>query len=78
MKQGTYSLIVKALRPESDQWARTLDVTRARLLLEAYEEAIRLLDQAQNAGINHPTVQRQVEEFLYLDNGEPRVTLEDP
>jgi hypothetical protein len=77
LTQSTYERIVATLRDTSDKPARPLSTVDARDLLEAFEGALELLDEAQNAGIDHATVQRQAEEFLYLDNGDPRIELDE-
>lgn len=78
MTQATYDRIRRAVNSApADSWKRSnIAAQDIKDLIEAYEESIELLDECQNIGIDHPTHQRNVENFLYLDSGEPRVNLE--
>jgi hypothetical protein len=49
---------------------------RALALLEAYEAAIKLLDEAVNIGLT-PSLEARAGAFLYTDNGDPRVSFTD-
>lgn len=76
LSQATYDRIKQALGPKGDTYSARVSTLALRDLLEAYEEAIELLDECQNIGIDHPTHRRNVEDFLYLENGEPRVHIQ--
>lgn len=55
--------------------ARRLSRIQVRELFEAYEHAVKLLDRAMLECDLSEDLEDKVGEFLYLDNGDPRVVL---
>lgn len=72
LDQGTYDRLCR--NRASGARPSAFDFTR---LLQAYEGLIDLLEEAQCATIGHRQTQREAEEFLYYDNGDPKVVTED-
>lgn len=79
LTQSTYDRIVEKVRPlASDRYPKGLANQDARDLLLAYESALQLLDAL--VGVSHNASGsrevREAEEFLYLEDGFPRVGLD--
>lgn len=81
LSQETYDRITNQLRRSSgpgDRWAdRRIAAQDSRDLLEAYEAAIALLDRILGECAYPSPLEPEVAEFLYLDNGNPRVELDN-
>jgi hypothetical protein len=78
ISQATYDRLCNARVPSTDDRGRELRFAPqdVRDLLRAFEEAIELLDECQNAGIEPRALREQVEDHLYRADGEPRIVLE--
>lgn len=77
--QRTYDKLLALCDAPGDSWARAKVAKQdLRDLLAAFASAIELLDECQNIGIDHSTHRRNVEDFLYLASGEPRLVVESP
>lgn len=72
LTQSTYDRICRKLRDNSDRYPQSLTSVDAKDLLLAYEGAMELLDGC----LEREPQPNAVGEFLYLQNGEPRVELE--
>lgn len=79
LTQSTYDRITDQLRDTGDRFPRALHAQDAKDLLEAYEGAVRLLDLiTEEAGTSaRLEAQEPCEHFLYLEDGLPRVELDE-
>ncbi len=73
ISQSTYDRLMKNLEKNCG-----FTVTDCRDLLRAYEDSVELLDEMIDAAGMEvtQTLNDEVTEFLYLENGDPRVVLD--
>ncbi len=77
ISQSTYDRITDGLRDQGDRFPRGIHPVDARDLLEAYEAALGLLDRILLECACPFPLEGIVSDFVYAENGEPRVELDE-